>query len=280
MLGKCIKNEFINRWRHVAGILGGLLGFSVLVFILDELAKNVIYNNYFHMIVKIIIVVYFCSFFAASFGLIFLPFNDYRRRFFKDQGYLTHTLPVKTSTLILGKIICDLILLILMVIVFAFSLIIASGDFSIFSSFIDMIKDLLEIFGTATSRALLAAVVIMGAAGFFLGIIFSIWQLNLAYAFGHMFNNGKRIMSIVGYFIIWSIYGTVQGILVWIIQRPGIYNRLDQLIQNLNNGITAPSETLSAYLILFSITDIFAVIGVALLAVGTALICKNRLNLE
>lgn len=281
MLGKCIKNEFTNRWRHVAAILGGLLAFSVLVFILNELAENVIFNTYFHTIVKIIIAVYFCSFLAAAFGLIFLPFNDYRKRFFKDQGYLTHTLPVKTSTLILGKIVCDLILLILMVIVYAFSLIIASGDFSIFSSFIDMVKNLLEIFGTAGSRALLVAVAIAGAAGFFLSILFSLWQLNLAYAFGHMFNNGKRIMSICGYIVIWTIYGTVQSILVWIIQRPAIYEKLRLWIETLDNNMAAhSSESLSTLLIIFSVTDILTIIGVVLLTVGTGLICKNKLNLE
>lgn len=281
MLGKCIKNEFTNRWRHVAGILGGLLAFSVLVYILNELAENVIFNTYFHVIVKIVIVVYCCSFLAAAFGLIFLPFNDYRKRFFKDQGYLTHTLPVKTSTLILGKIICDLILLILMVIVYAFALIIATGDFSVFSSFIDMVKRLLEMFGTATSRALLVAVVISGAAGFFLSILFSLWQLNLAYAFGHMFNNGKRILSICGYIVIWTIYGTVQSILVWIIQRPAIYKMLTPWLETLNHNIAAhSSESLSTLLIIFTVTDILTVIGVALMTVGTGLICKNKLNLE
>lgn len=281
MLGKCIKNEFTNRWRHVAAILGGLLAFSVLVFILNELAENVIFNTYFHVIVKIIIVVYVCSFLAAAFGLIFLPFNDYRKRFFKDQGYLTHTLPVKTSTLILGKIICDLILLILMVIVYAFSLIIASGDFSIFSSLIDMVKYFLEIFGTSGSRALLVAVAITAVAGFFLSILFSLWQLNLAYAFGHMFNNGKRIMSICGYIVIWAIYGTVQSILVWIIQRPAIYEKLKLWIETLGNNMAAhSSESLPTLLIIFSITDILTIIGVVLLTVGTGLICKNKLNLE
>lgn len=281
MLVKCIKNEFTNRWRHVTAILGGLLAFSVLVFILNELAENVISNTYFHIIVKIIIVVYFCSFLAAAFGLIFLPFNDYRKRFFKDQGYLTHTLPVKTSTLILGKIICDLILLILMVIVYAFSLIIASGDFYIFSSFIDRVKGLLEIFGTAESRALLVAVAITGAAGFFLSILFSLWQLNLAYAFGHMFNNGKRILSICGYIAIWSIYGIVQSILVWIIQRPAIYEKLKLWIETLDNNMAAhSSESLPTLLIIFSVTDILTIIGVVLLTVGTGLICKNKLNLE
>lgn len=281
MLGKCIKNEFTNRWRHVAGILGGLLAFSLLVFILNELAENVIYNTYFHTIVKLVIAVYFCSFLAAAFGLIFLPFNDYRIRFFKDQGYLTHTLPVKTSTLILGKIICDLILLILMVIVYAFALIIASGDSSIFSRFIDAVNNLLEKFGTTGSRALLVAVAITGAAGFFLSTLFSLWQLNLSYAFGHMFNNGKRILSICGYIAIWSIYGTVQSILVWIIQRPAIYKNLTLWLETLNNNMAAhSSESLPTLLIIFTVADILTIIGVALMAVGTGLICKNKLNLE
>ena len=54
MLGKTIKNEFVNRWRQVAAIFGGFITFSLIVLVLGKLSQSVIVNSNFKNVVLII----------------------------------------------------------------------------------------------------------------------------------------------------------------------------------------------------------------------------------
>lgn len=117
MLGKCIKNEFVNRSGLVGMISAGVMLFAVIVLGLDKL-YNVVGTTAFAVFVKLVDVMFALAMFAVIVMVVLLPCLDFRNRFFKDQGYLTHTLPVKTSTLIGARLICDLVMIAWMVAVY------------------------------------------------------------------------------------------------------------------------------------------------------------------
>lgn len=272
MLGKCIKNEFVNRWKQVASILGGLLAFSLVVLFVTALNDN-IDNAYLEVLTGIIIVVYSLAFFAAAIGLILLPYFDFSKRFFKDQGYLTHTLPVRTGTLIAARMICDVAMVLIMVLVYPLCISVATRDFSFYTSLIDDIVYFINMTGSMADRAMVVANVTAAIIAFFLSILFSLWQLNAAYAFGHMFNKGKRVLSVAGYIMLWVIFWTFMMVLNEIAQTQG----MQDLIYNIENDIDTPS---GATLLVLSLINIVMLLGTAALAAVTALICKKRLNLE
>lgn len=273
MLGKCIKNEFVNRWKQVASLLGGVFTFSLVVLIMDQLDKNVINNSYYSAIVNITEVVYVLALFGAIIGMMFMPFMDFSKRFFKDQGYLTHTLPVKTSTLIVGRMVCDVCMVVLAALVYPLAACIASGNFNFFGELLDDITDLLHMVGSTADAALVLAVMVAGFIAIFMSILFSLWQLNTAYAFGHMFNKGKRILSVVGYIALWVIFEMVMVLLNKILEIPGIHNWISGVIDNIESSA-------GSMLLVLSMIDIGMLLGVAVLAVATSFILKNHLNLE
>ena len=119
MLGKLIKNEFVQRGKQTFAILVGILLYSVVILILHTLKDNdIINNNYYNAFVGMASVVYVFIIFASAIGIILLMFLDFGKRLFKDQGYLTHTLPVKTTDIMTSRIVFDTVAILAMAIVY------------------------------------------------------------------------------------------------------------------------------------------------------------------
>ena len=137
MLGRIIKYE----WKGTARIL---LPIQAIVLILSLLARfqiqPVISTSYryysassriFGAVSNTIIFAYIVVLIIANaFTFIYL-FQNYYRTMFKDAGYLTHTLPVKTPTILHGKFIMNFIWILISIVVAMLSMLIAfwSGDF-------------------------------------------------------------------------------------------------------------------------------------------------------
>lgn len=273
MLGKCIKNEFVNRWKQVAALLIGILVFSVIVLIMGKLDKNVIENDTYSAVVTITQVVYVFALMVAILGMVIMPVSDFSKRFFKDQGYLTNTLPVKTSTMVAGRMVCDLCMVVLAALVYPLALSIASGKTEFFEGLVDDITRLLSMTGSNVDRAMVVATFVAGFIAVFLSVLFSLWQINTAYAFGHMFNKGKRAWSVAAYVALWIIFELVKILLNKIAEIPGVQNWLSNLSDNIETSA-------GSMLLVLSVIDIGMLLGVVVLAVATSYILKNHLNLE
>ena len=154
MLGKCIKNEFVNRSGLVGMISAGVMLFAVIVLGLDKL-YNVVGTTAFAVFVKLVDVMFALAMFAVIVMVVLLPCLDFRNRFFKDQGYLTHTLPVKTSTLIGARLICDLVMIAWMVAVYGLAVCVATGNFEVFSDFVGFVQQFLSMSGMTVDRGLI-----------------------------------------------------------------------------------------------------------------------------
>ncbi|MGN0152731.1 MAG: hypothetical protein ACI39Q_09690 [Wujia sp.] len=273
MLGKCIKYEVVNRWRQVVSILSGLLIFSVIVLGMTKLDEHVIDNRYYSAFTAIVIGIYVFAYFAVIIGLLLLPCADFSKRFFKDQGYLTHTLPVKSSTLITGRMICDVCMVLVMAIVYPIALSVATWDWSFFEEIIDNVTNYLHWAGSSVDRVMVLGVFVASVIAVFLGVLFSLWQINTAYTFGHIFNQGKRILSVVGYFALWVIFGLVMMLLNKICEIDAVQDFLVRQLGDIETSV-------GASLLVISIVDVGMLIGVVLLAIATSYMCKHHLNLE
>ena len=252
MLGKCIKNEFVNRSGLVGMISAGVMLFAVIVLGLDKL-YNVVGTTAFAVIVMVVL----------------LPCLDFRNRFFKDQGYLTHTLPVKTSTLIGARLICDLVMIAWMVAVYGLAVCVATGNFEVFSDFVGFVQQFLSMSGMIVDRSLIVLDGVLALLMMWLGVMCNIWTINAAYAFGHAFTKGKRIWSVVFFALIQMIYGILVVVFSEILSKQDIDLFLEQI-----------SSTAKQYLVVLMTVTIIEVVGIAVLAVATTLTCKHKLNLE
>ena len=72
MLGKCIKNEFVNRFGLVGMISAGVMLFAVIVLGLDKL-YNVVGTTAFAVFVKLVDVMFALAMFAVIVMVVLLP---------------------------------------------------------------------------------------------------------------------------------------------------------------------------------------------------------------
>ena len=113
MLGKLIKHEFKATWR-VLGLLDGalvvlgLIGFLVMGTIKGFTESDIRNEGLQGLIVASYMTwfaLYFLAIFAANLGTTIFLTIRYYRSMYSTEGYLTFTLPVKTSQLLHAKLI-------------------------------------------------------------------------------------------------------------------------------------------------------------------------------
>lgn len=274
MLGKLIKNEFVQRGKQTFAILVGVLLYSVVILILHTLKDNDIINNdYYNVFVGMASVVYVFIIFASAIGIILLMFLDFGKRLFKDQGYLTHTLPVKTTDIMTSRIVFDTVAILAMAIVYPLSICIASGNFDFFKELIELIHSVLTMTGSGISKTTIILDGVLAVIAMFLSAICSIWQYNAAYALGHSFSSSKRMMSVVFYIAIYTIMQVISGILLAIVSIPAVEDAIEGLLLKVDSEVMI-------VMIMLIITNLLTFVSTFVLIKITTNVCKTKLNLE
>lgn len=273
MLGKLIKNEFIQRGKQVALIFCALLSMSLITALLWIIYPHIT-SNFYDFFISLFTTIYGIGAFAAAVGLLMLAIGDFGKRLFKDQGYLTHTLPVKTSQIIFARMVFDVVLIIAIAVIYPVAISIACRDFS-------AIKEMFEELGYIVSRlsggalesSIVVVDIILALVAMLLTSLSSLWMFNAAYAIGHSFNTAKRGMSILAYIIISIISSMVLYLFGWLMDETAMG---DVVI----NGMRSSLHPEVSMMVLLIFTCVVAAIGVGIFAVITSFVCKKRLNLE
>lgn len=274
MLGKLIKNEFIHRGRNILVLYAGIIAFSIITRVLDVLDNNIISNNTFHIIAKFVIGMFALSVVASAIYVVALAIGDWGKRFFKDQGYLTHTLPVKTSTMIMARMVCDVVIIISYAMVFPLIMSIATGDFSFYEELVDFLTELALYSGTGLEKATIVAVLVSMLILFLLGGLFEMWHFYTAYALGHIFNKGKRVLSVVFYIIIYIIMTIITAMFSSILENSSFFMKL------IKNAAETDNNEVGTVLLVITIFNLLFIALTAVFAVVCNYICKKKVNLE
>ena len=201
MLGKAIKNEFRNREHTVLVVLLLLLAGAILVKSFSSLdAKNITGM----MLIYLLVFIAYLGIDIAAFVVAFIsPIKDFRDRFFKDQGYLTHTLPLNIPTLIGARLIVDLAIMAQLILAgFICNWLAWSKD--------DMLDTLLSFIEMITSegvdRAKITYYTILIVILVSVSYLSFLWLFCASYAIGHsLFNKHKKVITVVTAVIISSI---------------------------------------------------------------------------
>lgn len=263
MLVKLLKNDYYNR--------GKTLFFFCLALIVDALVMKAVVSVNPDMdklgplgialtLVMILgVLIIYVSFPALLFGSV----SDFGKRYFKDQGYFTHTLPVKTSVLLMARMVADIINTIIITVTYLLIIEIMSDDYDIARKLIESLKWIpayREVSSAEENLALLLRCLV-----FFIGILFVLWQYNAAYSLGHSYNSGKRIKS-VGFFI-----------LIYIVEIMIISG----IVEPIGDAITrSDMDEVQIQFFTLAFVIIFEIIGVTIMGMITSHVCRKGLNLE
>lgn len=140
MLGKVLKKDFISTVRFFLPLMGGYIIAAVVGKILFEIVLSIMDSSGHTSTVSEGMVIF--SFIYLAICLIYLiacylmtsvfVVYDFYKTMVSDHGYLTHTLPVKTSTLVWSKTLIAVMWQIVVNVIIGLSfLLIFTGHFSL-----------------------------------------------------------------------------------------------------------------------------------------------------
>lgn len=269
MLGKLVKNE-LKSYRFSMGIVF-LAGFIFTIFM-----KIICMLPYQYEIREVIQVLGFYGYYylimlvgAAAQVLVVIRFYS---TMVGDRGYLTWTLPAKSSTILWSKIIGGSLWEILAAVVtYVYLAIFFVGNYWV-DNFIDdeltwMLKDMLDAF---QPRYMVTVILVVAAI-----LLWSIVPLLLIYlciAIGQLFGKWRILASIGCYFILMILLQIVLVVGIVLVTGAAVAISPGQYIADLSGFAFLNG--------LFAVLDVIGIAGFAALFAITNFIFKKHLNLE
>lgn len=260
MLGKVLKYDLKALCRYLIPLYAVLFGLGIMIRLLGFF-DNVSIIAIICGLMIVALVVLSCLSFVLN-GIFSVKY--YLENLFKDEGYLTHTLPVKKGTLLFSKVLASLVTFSMTTLVLIISLIVAFYQKGLF---VDVVKVLnLSIYGMTVYEFLLFMIV-YGVIGY----VATILMVYAAIAIGYSRSSNKLVSSVVWglifYFVMEFLYLGLLGIIMII--NP-------TFISNLDNSVFMMKDLI----IFFSIFMVFtALIGGVYYYISYRFMDK-KLNLE
>lgn len=267
MLSKIIKFDFKNRFVKILMMYVFALAVSVGALFTDFIIDSEIFNNKISAFLEVISASLIIAFMCILFKSVFMQVEGFGKRFFKDQGYLTNTLPVKTSTHMLGRLINDILSVATMYIAYTFCFCVLSEDFSIYGNLYDSLVELFELKGNEASAFECVLLVLLNMILFLLLPVLAIWHFNFAYTLGHCGGKNKKLKSIIWYGMLYMVYEIAAVIVITFLAALDVLNVNNDVTVGEINGILAVAILLVAS-------------GIAVSFLGTIKTFDSRFNIE
>lgn len=229
MLGKVLKYDLKALCRYLIPLYAVLFGLGIMIRLLGFF-DNVSIIAIICGLMIVALVVLSCLSFVLN-GIFSVKY--YLENLFKDEGYLTHTLPVKKGTLLFSKVLASLVTFSMTALVLIISLIVAFYQKGLF---VDVVKVLnLSIYGMTVYEFLLFMIV-YGVIGY----IVTILMVYAAIAIGYSRSSNKLVSSVVWglifYFVMEFLYLGLLGIIMII--NPTFISNLDNSVFMMKDLIT------------------------------------------
>lgn len=268
MLGKLFKHDMIATSRY---FIPTFLAFAIISIINKITFEVGIISNKGGQFVEISSIILMSLYILCMIAMYILIYVFITMHFYQtmsgEQGYLTHTLPVKSITIINSKLLSAVVWQLAGgVLVIASLLLLAAGhmdnvDFKLFMY--RMMEIYAEISGSFTSFCILMLITVA------LGFISSPLMFYASIALGHLFKKQKLVGSVVSFIAIYVIMQISSVILLIVTGYWQIAKHANELYSSSN---TYTSTMLNSFLMAVVYTVIFYII--------TNWVFSRKLNLE
>ncbi len=206
MFLKVFKYDFISVFKKYIPILIVIAGLSIVVRLMNLIPTE---NHYLLEIVIVLLNVLFVFSFVIHFVYtMVIVVLRYAKSLFKDQGYLTHTLPVGKHKLLLSQLLVAIVMVLIAILVTTLCVFIAYFK----PNWIQGMKDFINlIFGEIEWTPDLVAAVVLSIVSYIVSSLQSILIIYLGIALGHIHAKNKSLMSVVYCIAINYALGLVLG---------------------------------------------------------------------
>lgn len=267
MLAKLLKYDIKAEFKSLLPIYLVTLIMPVALRIMDFLAsKFSVLNTFYGMLIFMYIMVIIGVFVWT----LVVAVKHFYNNILKDEGYLTNTLPVKRSHMILSKEIVSLLTFVVSTIVVFISLFIGLYHGGVKELF-DFISELLSINYDLDVISMILWIVVTMLVSY----ISQVQIFYLAMLLGQTRNTNKVLFSFVFGII---IYIAMQFISMLSIGLDYLIN--PNLMEILESTTASISEVYNAVVLLLATTNVICIIIMVVIHYISVYIVNNKLNLE
>ena len=257
MLKKLLKYDFKDIYKFLSVFYILSIIFAILTRVLLGLKQTIIIG-----IISQISMGFMFSMLASSLiNTLMRNWVRFKDTLYKDESYLTHTLPVTKSQIYESKFILSLTNLATTFIVIILSVLIAySGkdNLSITTNYIDSVS---RIFNTSAISFVILIILIL-----FLEIYAGLQSGFLGIILGHKKSNNKVMHSVIFGFVTYII---IQLIVLFILFITALFNK--DIMKMFTDNVLPPLSAIKSIVLLFSIIYVAIIIG-------TNITCVKKLN--
>ncbi len=260
MLGKLLKYDFRAMWKQfsmiwLAALVIALINRFTLPF--NRQGGLGTENELLAVITISVFIGVMCAMFVVA--MVFVLTRFYRG-LLGDEGYLMHTLPVKTWQLVFSKLVCAVVVTVVNVLV------------SFLAMFLMMPINWIEVFDMELWKRLVQGMLrqpdaLLYLAEFFLlcvvALSLMVTMVYLSMAIGHLFHRRRVLMSVVAFFAL-DIAG---NLVISLVNELGLLGFLDELA--MWGGHTG-----------FWVGITLLLLPAVLMFLASSYLLKHRLNLE
>lgn len=276
MLGKLLKYELKSTARTFLPFYAAVLVLSILNRVLFVMLENISFLN----IPRVLTMMTYVFIIIATFVMTYVVMiQRFYKNLLSEEGYLSMTLPVKTSSHILSKGISSTIWIASTLIVTLISVLIMLPNY-------DFIPQMIQYFAvrdTTIDQMLgmnlwlfIALLVIIGLVA----IITSILMIYTAISFGQLSNKHKVLTSFGAYVGLYMVVQAVNATLIAIVSSSFMEKLLERNLMTISGGEVIETMPKNFILILFlGVLCLELVYGVAYFFITRYLLDK-KLNLE
>ncbi|MBO5373620.1 MAG: hypothetical protein J6A75_13020 [Lachnospiraceae bacterium] len=216
MLGKLYKHEFKETAKPLIPLNLVLIVFTIIGAIM--LGTDILQNESFEILAVTCMMLYIMSIFTVFIvTMVYLTIRFYKTMYSR-QGYLTHTLPVSTGSIINTKIIVSSLWMFVSMIITGMSVFIlvkvTAGSELDAAAFQEAVTVFPEIFGMELAEFVIWMIVLC-----VISCIASVLMLFVSLSIGQLFHQHRVLASIIAYvviYIIQQIIGTVSVLIMGI----------------------------------------------------------------
>lgn len=254
MLGRLLKHELIDYFKKTTYIFLAVIGASFLIFGINIVSE---YADFLNYALPPIMIGYIISTVGMFIYCLVYPMIRYYKSMLKDEGYLTHTLPIDVTKILFVKLLAALILFITAAILFIASLLITK---------IINLEDLKLFLTIISDNNFISLLILIGYA-----IIFYYTNLLLvitSMTIGYSKSNNKVAFSFVVGIILYFVqqFLGIIYLVILVIINPNFYNETNPTIANLKLIMLGPI--------------IISLLLITVNVVLTNYFLRNKLNLE
>ncbi len=225
MLGKVLKYDLKWMAKYLIPLYIIILAGSFVIRALDLLQNQFDFIAVFYGIMSVIFVM------TLIVGFVYMAFMNIKRyldNLFKDEGYLTHTLPVKKGTLLLSKLLTVTITFISTIVVFMLSIFIAYYV----PVLLDAFHNLIDYISTNNLGMFFIAILLVLILEYF----FYMFLIFASISIGYSKNGNKNINSLIYAIILYVLVQIVNFIFLFIffLLNVGNYEEIGEQIELIN----------------------------------------------